>query len=80
MSSATGYIYLFTKMVRDKIAGITASYVDIMVSVGGEVFDRERRFTERMFNSSARIFDDVKLAGIEFRKEKNGAYIMPHTR
>lgn len=72
MSLTTGDLSLFTKMVRDKLADKTLSYVDDTISVGDDGLDRESRVTERMFKSSARDYDDVNFPGIEVKKKKTG--------
>lgn len=69
---------LFAKICSNELARVSESYVGDTLSAGNSTFEHESRSTERKFQSSARIYDNVIFAGIQVSKLGSG-YLMNQT-
>lgn len=49
MVPTTGYLYIFTQVIRERLAGITGAYVDDTLSAGTDGFESATEITEERF-------------------------------
>lgn len=79
MKCTPGDPSLFSKTSKGKFVGNIGSYVDDKLAAGDEHFERESGTTETAFESSERIYEDVKFSGIQIIKI-NGNFFMTQSR
>lgn len=75
MRPTAGDLALYTKTVHDGLACLLGTYVDDTIATGPASFDEDSRLTERKFESKRREYDNVKFAGIEVQKWKEGYHM-----
>lgn len=65
---------LFSKLIRDKFAGVTRYFVSYTLSVGTRAFEGETISTERNSKSSARVYDDKIFSWMAILCTRQGIY------
>lgn len=79
MTTCTGDLYLFFKVVDGKLRGMTGAYVDDTIGTGDRVFEEESEMTGERFQSKASEMDRFQFAGIQI-EQFEGGYLMHQER
>lgn len=79
MTSTTGDLSLFFKVVEGKLRGMTGAYVEDTIGTGTKDFGEESKATGDRFQSKAREGGNFQFAGIKI-EEMEGGYLMHQER